>query len=575
MCGVLLFHSSKINYSIKKKFIDSLKFMKNRGPDETLTYNNRNLLIGFNRLSINNLHNGSQPFKSKCGRYVVVFNGEIFNYKDLEKNLNVKGIKTKNASEVEIIYHYYKLYGNKCLQYFNGFFAIIVYDNLKKKIFSAVDRLGIKQLYYYYSKFENLLIITSDYSHFTKYKIFDLKINKLSLMNFLCFGRSFGKNTIFKKVYDLKPGNILIFENKSGIRIKRYWSNFKKNIKKFENKKYLEEFKKIFLISNNLWKKSEVKIANLLSTGLDSNLIEYGFKKNEIKNEKFSLIENKYQKNKTIKLTYKAKLNNNLVFKELIKFVKNNKNPFSLANSGSLSLFQLYKEIKKRKIKVCFTGEGGDEIFGGYERYKKQFFLLNKKKLKFTDHIIKTYKREIDLFNKFNNFYNVSKLNKNLNKSVNNIKILSKDNINKILEFDQITWLPMLLRRHDNIGMFYSIEVRPQLLDHNLVEFMNNIVPSSLKFNNKKTKILQKKLLKKFIRKKKYFKIGSPSTFNNTFDQKIINKIRKNLTKSLFLKRYFKTELILINDLFTKKNRIFLWRLFVLSIMFKNENFDY
>ena len=158
MCGILLFHSRKINKSLEETFKKSLRFMKNRGPDESLILKNKNYLIGFNRLSINNISNGSQPFESKCGRYVSVFNGEIFNYKNLEDKLNKRGIKTKNASEIEIILNYYKIHGENCIKYFKGFFAIVIFDKYKKKIFSAVDRLGIKQIYYYYSKTDDLLI---------------------------------------------------------------------------------------------------------------------------------------------------------------------------------------------------------------------------------------------------------------------------------------------------------------------------------------------------------------------------------------------------------------------------------
>ena len=123
MCGILIFDSKKINSSLKKNSIKSLRFLKHRGPDKTFFKKNKSSLIGFNRLSINNISNGHQPYESECGNYSVVFNGEIFNYKELEIYLNKKGINTNNASEAEIIISFYKLYGESCLKFFRGFFC--------------------------------------------------------------------------------------------------------------------------------------------------------------------------------------------------------------------------------------------------------------------------------------------------------------------------------------------------------------------------------------------------------------------------------------------------------------------
>lgn len=573
MCGILFFHSNKINKSLEHNFLKSLKFMKNRGPNETLFYKKKNFIFGFNRLSINNISNGTQPFKSKCGRYILALNGEIFNYKELEDNLNRKGLKIKNASEIEIVFNYFKIYGENCVKYFRGFFAIIIYDLIKKKIFSIVDRLGIKQIYYYYSKVNNLLILTSDYSHLFKYKIFDLKIDKNSLMNFLCMGRSFGKKTIFKNIHDLRPGFKLNYNPKRGLKIRKYWSHFEeKGIDKLTKRNQLLIFNKLFLKSNKLWKKSEVEISNTLSTGVDSNLINYGFSKNNIDTKIFSIIENNKSNKVNKNFIYEKKLNLKLIFKELCDFTFSNKNPFVLANAGCVSLFQLYKKIKEHNIRVTFSGEGGDEIFGGYERYKKQLYLLKKKNLSFVDHIIKLYDREIKLFSKLNNFEKKKNIKKNLKKEISKIKFNSKNLENKILEFDQITWLPMLLRKHDNIGMHYSIEVRPQLLDHNLVEFVNNYISPNLKFTMNKNKIFIKNYLSKFAHLNFKIKKGTPSLFNNSIsNKKIIQIIKKVLYNSLFLKKYFKDNILNNRDLFKKKNRIFLWRLFVICLMFSEK----
>ena len=575
MCGILIYHSNKITISLEKNFIKSLKYMKNRGPDETLIYKNKKCLIGFNRLSINNISNGSQPFESKCGKYILVFNGEIFNYKDLERELNKKGIKTDNASEIEIIFNYYKLYGSNCVKFFKGFFAIIIFDRYKNSFFSSVDRLGIKQIYYYHSRIDNLLILTSDYSHLIKYPIFNLEINRTSLMNFFCLGRTFGGETLFKNVFDLNPGFTLRYSKKNGIKIKRYWHNFSSsNLKKDSKENLNSVFNKIYLSSNKLWKKSELQISNTLSTGTDSNLINYGFSKNKISNKKFSILEGtKNAKNKPRDIN-QEKINVILIFKELNKFIDKNKNPFVLANASSTALFQLYKSIKKKNIRVSFTGEGGDEIFGGYERYKKQLILLKYKKMNFDNHLIELYKREIKLFAKLNNFISPIHVKVNLKRIISSVSLNSKDLVNKILEFDQITWLPMLLRKHDVIGMHYNIEVRPQLLDHELVNYINEIIPSDLKFNTKNNKIFLKRFLLKYAKLKIKKKIGTPSIIDGILrKKKYLKNIKKSLKESFFIKKYFKKNIFKDNDIFKKNNSIFLWRLYLIGSMFQGKKF--
>ena len=122
MCGFIIIKAKKIDSKLKKNFLSSLTFLKHRGPDQTKYKAFDNSLIGFNRLSINNIGNGEQPITSKCGRYIVVFNGEIINYKLLIKNLKKQKIKNQLNNEVEVILNYYLLYKEKCVDHFRGFF---------------------------------------------------------------------------------------------------------------------------------------------------------------------------------------------------------------------------------------------------------------------------------------------------------------------------------------------------------------------------------------------------------------------------------------------------------------------
>ena len=315
---------------------------------------------------------------------------------------------------------------------FQRFFAIAIYDNYKKTLFSAVDRLGIKPIYYYLSSNKKFFILTSDYSHLVKYKMANLKIDNNSLMNFICLGRTFQNKTIYKNINELGPGSKLFLSKDGNLKISKYWSPF--NSKKRFNiskKSQYNLFLKKFLDVNKLWKISETKISLTISSGVDSKILNYAFNKNNIDLNRFNIIEkqNESYKKKNI---LSEKINYNLALNEIKKFTIKNKNPFVLANAGSIALFQLYKKIKKHKFKVSFTGEGGDELFGGYDRYKLQYNLLTKNKFKFDDHIIELYKREIDLFSHYNKNQNKRDIKKRLKQNINSINLQS---INKKIKY--------------------------------------------------------------------------------------------------------------------------------------------
>ena len=566
MCGFIIIKANKIDNNLKKTFLSSLKFLKHRGPDKTSYKIIKNTLIGFNRLSINNILTGDQPLTSACGKYIVVFNGEIINYKTLSKKIQ-KHLNT----EVETILDYYLLYKEKCVDYFRGFFSLVIFDTQKQSIFAAVDKMNIKPLYYSYSSLDKKLILTSDYSHLSKFKINKLDINIEALRDFICLGRSLGGSTIYSNIFELQGGQTLNYEPKKGLKIKNYWKPFKKIIKEdISLKKYSKRFKELFFKINDLWKIAETKISLTLSSGVDSNLINLAFKNNDISLKKFHIIESKDHIDD--KNLIKEKINYQLILNELIKFTKKNKNPFVLANSGSASLFQLYKKINKSKIKVSFTGEGADEIFGGYERYIRQNYLLDTKKMNFDSHLIKLYQREINLFLNSQKFEKENSTLINLKRRIKSVKLISKENKNKILEFDQLTWLPMLLRKHDTIGMNYSIEVRPPFLDEEIVEFANNL-NSKFKFDNKNGKLILKEILFKYFKKNFYDKkkLGTKSLISTIFnDKKKLDYMKKSILNSKFVNKFFKVSYLKRNEVFSIENSIFLWRLFILSIMFKS-----
>ena len=232
-------------------------------------------------------------------------------------------------------------------------------------------------------------------------------------------------------------------------------------------------------------------------------------------------------------------------------------------NKEELNVGDVVNFISKR-----FNYRDKDKVWSVIEKDDKRMRLQAD-----DSHLIKLYKREIDLFINSQKFEKNNSTIINLKRQIRSVKLTSKENKNKILEFDQLTWLPMLLRKHDAIGMNYSIEVRPSFLDEEIVEFANNL-DGKFKFDNKNGKLILKQTLFKFFQKNFYDKqkLGTKSLISIIFnDKKKLDYMKKSIFNSKFVNKFFKVSYLKRNEVFSMKNSIFLWRLFILSIMFKSQ----
>ncbi len=565
MCGILVYKSNSFDKKTFDSFKLSLKDLNSRGPDETKFFKRKNFLLGFTRLSINNIKNGSQPYQSNCGRYFIVFNGEIVNYKDLARDLKLKSIKLEYSHEAEIILNLFILYGEKCVNYLRGFFSFVITDLKSQKIFAAVDRFSIKPLYYSYNESNNSIIITSDFSVILKNGFTSKSLNYDKILDYFSVARDFDNSTIFKNIKKIEASNYLTISSDNKIRKNRYWHPFKLlpkyNKEKLENL-VIDEFNKVI----NLWKIAETELSLCLSTGVDSQIINNFFSQNLIQAKKYNFYESKKKLSDINNLT-KIFPNEKKILNLLNEFTKQTFNPYPLAHASSTSLFQIYNKIKNDRFKLTFNGEGSDEIFGGYERYKRQLNLLKNKKISFSEMIVQTYKNEmnnIDIFFQKKISYGYKN---ELKKRISNIRFKSNKIENKILEFDQIYWIPVIIQRHDFIGMNYSLEVRPPFLDHKFVEIINSL-PVKNKFNSSTGKIILKKILKKqfkYIAPKN--KIGTPSIF-----RKILSNKREidNFKEAIFYgecKNFIDTNKVtkIVRKNYKSRDSIFLWRLYVLN----------
>jgi asparagine synthase (glutamine-hydrolysing) len=396
------------------------------------------------------------------------------------------------------------------------------------------------------------------------------KLNYGKLIDYFTLARDFNDETIFKGLKKLKAATIL-FKNENYEKIYKYWSPFKNTFEITNYRNAIEILHNKFMEVARLWNIADTKISLCLSSGLDSQTLNYYLDEAKINFSRFNLIENN-KKFFQYKNTIKNKINSEKIINLLNEFTKQTLNPFSVAHSSCTSLFQLYSLLKEKKFKFTLNGEGADELYGGYERYQRQLFLIKSKNLNFEKSVTEIYKTEIENFSNYLKRKRKSNIKKNLHDKISSIKLYSKQTENKILEFDQISWIPSFIQRHDFIGMHYSLEVRPPFLDHEFVEVSNSI-PVNLKYNLNKNKIILRKLLnEKFNYCPNYKKQGAPSVFESIRNDE---KEMKNFKESLFyseLSQFFNCDKI-IKELiknYQKKNHIFLWRLYILNKMLVN-----
>lgn len=515
MCGFVGY----INKEKDKK--DNIKKMADliahRGPDSEGYYTDENIALGFRRLSIIDLNGGSQPIYNSDKTKAIVFNGEIYNYQKLRKELEKKGYKFQTKTDTEVILHGYEEYKEKILDKLRGMFAFAIYDIKKKELFAARDFYGIKP--FYYTKMDNTFIFGSEIKSFLIHPHFKKELNTKMLEYYLTFQYSAGKETFFKNVYKLMPGHYLKYKD-GKLTIKKYYEI------KFEedNTKTYEEWKKgikeKLKDSVKAHKISDVEVGSFLSSGVDSSYIAatsdvdktftVGFN-----NEKYSEISYAEDLSKKIK----TKNINKIITKE--EYFKNLPNILyymdePLADPSAIALYFVTK-IASENVKVSLSGEGADEIFGGYNIYQEPLtaswyykipyplrFLVGSlasifPKKRGINFLVRRGKKLENRFvgNAFIfNKHEIKKIMKNKPKTKGFTeltkpyydKVKDKDEITKMQYIDFNFWLiGDILLKADKMSMANSLEVRVPFLDRPLIDYASSL-PVEFKTDKHTTK---------------------------------------------------------------------------------------
>ena len=531
MCGFVGFIDKIKN---KRKIIKNMAdIIKHRGPDSSGYYVDNNCALGFRRLSIIDINNGSQPMYTKDK--VIVFNGEIYNYQELKKELSKKyNFITK--TDTEVILYGYEEYGEKILNKLRGMFSFVIYDTKENIIFAARDFYGIKPFYYYITGDE--FMFSSEIKSFLAHPNFKKELNRDMLKQYLTFQYSVGNETFFKNVFKLMPGHYLIYKD-SNLKINKYYEiniepDHTKNLAEWKNiiKKELNESIKYHKIS-------DVEIGSFLSSGVDSSIIATLSNVNKTftvgyNNQKYSEISYAKELSKKINIQNISKKISKKEYFDKFNLVQYYMDE-PLADPSAVALY-FVANIASKYVKVALSGEGADEIFGGYNIYHEPYsvswynrvpYPIRKligllayplRKHKGFNFLVRRSKRledryignafifepkEADKILKYKDKRTFKELTKPFYKKIN-----SYSDVEKMQYIDFNFWLSGdILLKADKMSMANSLEVRVQFLDIKLVSNVINI-PSEYKIVKNITKyafrkVCQESLDNKWALKKK------------------------------------------------------------------------
>jgi asparagine synthase (glutamine-hydrolysing) len=382
LCGfVSLLRNNSLTESNEQ--IEIIKAMasaiKHRGPDQEGYYNDDNMYLGFRRLSIIDIENGSQPFPYDNGRYHMVFNGEIYNHVELREDLKKQGLTFTTHSDTEVILALYKQYGSDCVNYLRGMFAFVIWDEQEKKMFGARDHFGIKPFYYYET--EDNLYCASEEKSLLFTEDFNPEIDIESLQHYLTFQFVPEPKTILNNVLILEPGCTIQKELGKKAEINRYWSvNFTPGQKPMDKK--VAEIRSAIEDSVKIHMRSDVPVGAFLSGGIDSTIIVALASKINPKIKTFTVgFEREgYSEIDLAKETADALGVENIskvitaeeYMENLPKIIWHMDEP--MADPAAIPLYFVAREARKY-VTVVLSGEGSDELFGGYNIYREPLSL--------------------------------------------------------------------------------------------------------------------------------------------------------------------------------------------------------
>lgn len=616
MCGIAGIYSKKQPFS-ESGIRGMISVLQHRGPDADGIFVDDNCVLGHKRLSILDLSdNANQPMTSHNDRFVMVYNGEVYNYREIAAELKQSfQCEFKTSSDTEVILEAFAHYGTRFVEKLNGMFAIAVFDKQTKELFLFRDRLGIKPLYY--ASIEDVFYFASELKAIKKVTDSKLTLNYEAIASYLHVGFISAPFSIYNEVSKLESGHYIKI-NKQGVEARKYWSSFDVITENTitNEKEALVKFSDLLSSSVQYQLKSDVPFGVFLSGGIDSSLITA--QASAISSVSVNTFSIGFKENRYNESVYAGQVAN---------YLKTNHHEFIVSQNDAIELIDelmnvydepfadssaiptmLVSKLAKKRVTVCLSGEGGDELFFGYGAYQWAKRLNNP--------LIKTFKKPIAfiLENSRTRFQRHANYFKNKNRQLRYSHILSQEQyffstaeIQQILTVDalkkispqqelfvgfskKINRLPRalthmekqamfdvnfylqdnLLTKVDRASMRYSLETRVPFLDHRIVEFALNLSPH-LKYKNGTSKYLLKEVLYQYL-PKSYFdrpKQGFAIPLSNWLKTDLFFLIEKYLQEQIVIKHNIvKFDIVknIINHFLSGKDYYYnkLWQLIIL-----------
>jgi asparagine synthase (glutamine-hydrolysing) len=553
MCGVagiIDYHSIA---NSKTKLESMIRAISHRGPDECGIYHSKYATLGNVRLSIIDIEGGQQPLSENSGRFWIVFNGEIFNYKELRNDLELKGVTFNTKSDTEVLVQLYAIYGKKCLELLNGQFAFAIWDKLNEELFLARDRVGIRPLFY--NIHNGVFSFASEIKALFQQTDIPREFDYRSLTQVYTFWTTITPNTPFKGIYEIPPGHFASY-NRKGLIVEKYWDlNIVRSDPGLSLPEALDHFHELFSDAVRIRLRADVEVAAYLSGGIDSsatvayikdiepgvlNTFSIGFDEKDFDETDYQQEAARY-----FGTTHKSMICSAKDISEAFpRVIWHSESP--VLRTAPAPMLLLSELVRHNDIKVVVTGEGSDEILGGYDIFKeakiKRFWasqpnstlrpLLLKKLYPYLTQMKDLSPAMLRMFYGYkleevnNPFYshllrwnNSNHIKKHFSNSVKQelngyswLDELEKRLPEDFESWDQLAksqWIEttvfmsgyLLSSQGDRMGMANSVEGRYPFLDYRLIEFCSSLSPD-YKLNGLNEKYLLKKLLKDRIPEK-------------------------------------------------------------------------
>jgi asparagine synthase (glutamine-hydrolysing) len=586
ICGVVDFDPGFVpSINVIERMADC---MKHRGPDDYGYHTGPHVGLGHRRLSIIDLAGGHQPIYSDDGKKVIVFNGEIYNYREIRCNLESSGARFNSNSDTEVLLKCYEKYGTDCLDHLRGMFAFAIWDSDRQALFIARDRLGKKPLYYRAS--ENGLVFGSEIRSILAYGGLERQPDLEAIDSFLSLGYTLSPRTALKNIYKLPAGCFLVFTH-SGPSVLRYWQLHTFDAQpRFESADAIAVLKETLDEAVSLRMISDVPLGAYLSGGLDSSIIvgimsehsqqpvktfTIGYENAPEHSElKYAAIVAKHFKTDHREIILKPQG----FFDLITKMVWHLEEP--IGDQACIPLF-LISEQAKKEVTVMLSGEGADELFAGYNIYVMMRLIGQYRRLPglFRHGMVNPVIRKIldgrraekyiewsekELQSRY--LGDMADLSSSLKKElyakdfldciegsymkeIEGIydEVRDSDDLAQMLYLDTKTWLVEdLLLKADKMTMAASIELRTPFLDHRLAEFSRRLL-SDLKINRFQKKYILKEAYKEMLpkeitnRKKKGFPVPLSLWFKDNLNDLIADVLLSDRARG---RGYFNTDFV-------------------------------